>query len=63
MTTTRSAKPMEGSRSRAQIMVLFVALIVFIMLLFANFAYLNTQSNYDKQYISQIGRASCRERV
>ena len=49
MTTTSSAKSMEGSRSRAQIMVLFVALIVFIMLLFANFAYLNTQSNYDKQ--------------
>nr|WP_228384933.1 methyl-accepting chemotaxis protein [Pseudomonas helleri] len=46
---------MEGSRSRAQIMVLFVALIVFIMLLFANFAYLNTQSNYDKQYISHAG--------
>ena len=55
MTTTRSVKSMEGSRSRAQIMVLFVALIVFIMLLFANFAYLNTQSNYDKQYISHAG--------
>ena len=55
MTTTSSAKSMEGSRSRAQIMVLFVALIVFIMLLFANFAYLNTQSNYDKQYISHAG--------
>lgn len=55
MTTTRSVKSMEGSRSRAQILVLFVALIVFIMLLFANFAYLNTQSNYDKQYISHAG--------
>ncbi|TWR88572.1 chemotaxis protein [Pseudomonas saxonica] len=55
MTTTRSVKPLEGSRSRAQIMVLFVALIVFIMLLFANFAYLNTQTNYDKQYISHAG--------
>ena len=35
--------------------MLFIALIVFIMLLFANFAYLNTQSNYDKQYISHAG--------
>ncbi|RML37571.1 hypothetical protein APX70_07516, partial [Pseudomonas syringae pv. maculicola] len=33
----------EGARSRTQIILLFVALIVFIMLLFANFAYLNTQ--------------------
>nr|WP_245825298.1 methyl-accepting chemotaxis protein [Pseudomonas asturiensis] len=38
-----------------QIVVLFFALIVFIMLLFANFAYLNTQSNYDKQYIGHAG--------
>ena len=55
MTTATNAKPMEGSRSRSQIIVLFIALIVFIMLLFANFAYLNTQSNYDKQYISHAG--------
>ena len=55
MTTANTAKPMEGSRSRSQIIVLFIALIVFIMLLFANFAYLNTQSNYDKQYISHAG--------
>lgn len=46
---------MEGARSRTQIIVLFVALIVFIVLLFANFAYLNTQSNYDKQYIGHAG--------
>jgi len=46
---------LEGSRSSAQIAGLFVALIVFIMLLFANFAYLNTQSNYDKQYIGHAG--------
>ncbi|MCF5030345.1 type IV pili methyl-accepting chemotaxis transducer N-terminal domain-containing protein, partial [Pseudomonas syringae] len=45
----------EGARSRTQIILLFVALIVFIMLLFANFAYLNTQSNYDKQYIGHAG--------
>jgi twitching motility protein PilJ len=35
--------------------VLFVALIISIMLLFVNFAYLNTQSNYDKQYIGHAG--------
>ena len=45
----------EGSRSRSQIIVLFIALIVFIMLLFANFAYLNTQATYDKQYIGHAG--------
>ncbi|MEJ5061137.1 methyl-accepting chemotaxis protein [Pseudomonas sp. MYb330] len=46
---------MEGSRSRSQIIVLFIALIIFIMLLFANFAYLNTQATYDKQYIGHAG--------
>ncbi|VVN97734.1 hypothetical protein PS691_02377 [Pseudomonas fluorescens] len=46
---------MEGSRSRSQIIVLFMALIVFIMALFANFAYLNTQATYDKQYIGHAG--------
>ena len=55
MTTAHTAKPMEGSRSRSQIIVLFIVLIVFIMLLFANFAYLNTQSSHDKQYISHAG--------
>ena len=55
MTTAHTAKPMEGSRSRSQIIALFIVLIVFIMLLFANFAYLNTQSSYDKQYISHAG--------
>ena len=45
----------EGSRSSAQIAGLFIALVVFIMLLFANFAYLNTHSNYDKQYIGHAG--------
>jgi len=42
-------------RSSAQITVLFVVLILSIILLFANFAYLNTQSNYDKQYIGHAG--------
>ena len=55
MTTATTPKPQAGSRSRSQIVVLFIALIVFIMLLFANFAYLNTQSTYDKQYIGHAG--------
>ena len=55
MTKAKPGKPQEGSRSRSQIIVLFIALIVFIMLLFANFAYLNTQSTYDKQYIGHAG--------
>src|SRR5471032_1828406 len=55
MTTVTSPKTQAGSRSRSQIIVLFIALIVFIMLLFANFAYLNTQSTYDKQYIGHAG--------
>ncbi|MBD1549924.1 methyl-accepting chemotaxis protein [Pseudomonas typographi] len=45
----------QGSRSTAQIAGLFVALIIFIMLLFANFAYLNTRANYDKEYIGHAG--------
>jgi len=48
-------RSLEGARSRSQIIVLFVALIVFIVLLFVNFAYLNTQSTYDKQYIGHAG--------
>lgn len=55
MTTVTTPKPQAASRSRSQIIVLFIALIVFIMLLFANFAYLNTQSTYDKQYIGHAG--------
>ncbi len=55
MIKAKTGKPLEASRSRSQIIVLFVALIVFIVLLFANFAYLNTQSTYDKQYIGHAG--------
>ena len=51
MTTTKTAPSPQGSRSSAQIAALFVVLILSIILLFANFAYLNTQANYDKQYI------------
>nr|WP_232239928.1 methyl-accepting chemotaxis protein [Pseudomonas alkylphenolica] len=45
----------QGSRSSARIAALFVVLILSIVLLFANFAYLNTQANYDKQYIGHAG--------
>ncbi|WP_160104866.1 methyl-accepting chemotaxis protein [Pseudomonas izuensis] len=55
MIKAKTGKPMEGSRSRSQIIALFIALIVFIMLLFANFAHLNTQATYDKQYIGHAG--------
>ncbi|TDV60532.1 methyl-accepting chemotaxis protein [Pseudomonas sp. LP_7_YM] len=50
-----TGKSLEAARSRSQIIALFVCLIVFIMLLFVNFAYLSTQSNYDKQYIGHAG--------
>jgi len=52
---SKTGRSLEGARSRSQIIVLFVALIIFIMLLFVNFAYLSTQSNYDKQYIGHAG--------
>ncbi|SPO69060.1 methyl-accepting chemotaxis protein [Pseudomonas sp. JV241A] len=55
MTTTKTAPSTQGSRSSAQIAALFVVLILSIILLFANFAYLNTQANYDKQYIGHAG--------
>lgn len=54
MIKAKTGKP-EASRSRSQIVALFIALIVFIMLLFANFAHLNTQATYDKQYIGHAG--------
>lgn len=44
-----------GTRSSTLIAALFVVLIVSIVLLFANFAYINTQSNYDTEYISHSG--------
>ena len=44
-----------GARSSTLIASLFVVLIVSIVLLFANFAYINTQSNYDTEYISHSG--------
>ncbi|HWD32495.1 methyl-accepting chemotaxis protein [Pseudomonas caricapapayae] len=55
MTKTTTATSPQGSRSSARIAALFVVLILSIILLFANFAYLNTQANYDKQYIGHAG--------
>ncbi|WP_166361369.1 methyl-accepting chemotaxis protein [Pseudomonas akapageensis] len=55
MTKAKTGTTAQGSRSSAQIAGLFVALIISIILLFANFAYLNTQSNHDKQYIGHAG--------
>ncbi|WP_175653877.1 methyl-accepting chemotaxis protein [Pseudomonas sp. Marseille-P9899] len=55
MTQFRPASALKGSRSSAQIAALFVVLILSIILLFANFAYLNTQANHDKQYIGHAG--------
>ncbi|PAU52573.1 MULTISPECIES: methyl-accepting chemotaxis protein [Pseudomonas] len=46
---------LAGMRSSTLIAGLFVVLIVSIVLLFANFAYLNTQSNNDKDYLSHSG--------
>lgn len=55
MTKTTTASSTPGSRSSARIAALFVVLILSIILLFANFAYLNTQATYDKQYIGHAG--------
>jgi twitching motility protein PilJ len=42
---------LAGTRNSTLIAGLFIVLIISIVLLFANFAYLNTQSNYDTEYI------------
>lgn len=44
-----------GMRSSVMIGGLFAVLIVSVVLLFANFAYLNQQAEYDKQYIGHAG--------
>ncbi|MDP3978506.1 MAG: methyl-accepting chemotaxis protein [Pseudomonas sp.] len=44
-----------STRSSTLIAGLFIVLIVSIVLLFANFAYINTQSNYDTEYIGHAG--------
>lgn len=46
---------LSGVRSNTLITGLFVVLIVAIVLLFANFAYINTQADYDNEYIAHAG--------
>lgn len=53
--TKSSSHFLAGLRSNALIGVLFAVLVVAIILLFVNFIYTNTQSNYDKEYITHAG--------
>lgn len=46
---------LSGLRSNVLIGALFAILVVSVVLLFVNFAYIHAQSNYDKQYITQAG--------
>ncbi|MBA4724826.1 MULTISPECIES: methyl-accepting chemotaxis protein [Stutzerimonas] len=46
---------LSGVRSNTLITGLFVVLIVSIVLLFANFAYVNTQADHDNEYIAHAG--------
>jgi twitching motility protein PilJ len=55
MTKFDASKLMAGVRSNTLIAGLFAVLIISIVLLFANFAYLSTQSNYDTEYVSHSG--------
>ena len=55
MKKLNAGKLLAGARSSTLIAGLFIVLIVSIVLLFANFAYINTQSNYDTEYIGHAG--------
>ncbi|MBU2323806.1 MAG: type IV pili methyl-accepting chemotaxis transducer N-terminal domain-containing protein, partial [Gammaproteobacteria bacterium] len=55
MNKLKAGNMFAGTRSSSLIAGLFIVLIVSIVLLFANFAYINTQSNYDTEYISHAG--------
>src|SRR3989344_8494008 len=46
---------LSGVRSNTLITGLFIVLIVSIVLLFANFAYVNTQADHDNEYIAHAG--------
>lgn len=46
---------LAGLRSNVLVGVLFAVLVAAIILLFVNFIYSNTQSNYDKEYITHAG--------
>ncbi|WP_397377281.1 methyl-accepting chemotaxis protein [Pseudomonas sp.] len=55
MKKLNAGKLLAGARSSTLVAGLFIVLIVSIVLLFANFAYINTQSNYDTEYIGHAG--------
>lgn len=55
MKKVTSNNVLAGTRIGALVAGLFVVLIVSIVMLFANFAYVNTQSNYDTEYIGHAG--------
>ncbi|HHX35712.1 MAG TPA: chemotaxis protein [Gammaproteobacteria bacterium] len=55
MKKTNESHFLAGLRSNVLIGGLFVVLILSIVLLFINFIYINTQSNYDKEYITHAG--------
>ncbi|TLX53503.1 chemotaxis protein [Stutzerimonas nosocomialis] len=55
MTKFNASALLAGLRSNTLVAGLFIALIASIVLLFANFAYVNTQANYDNEYISHAG--------
>ncbi|PZW66972.1 twitching motility protein PilJ [Pseudomonas sp. URMO17WK12:I1] len=46
---------LAGTRVGGLVAGLFVVLIVSIVMLFANFAYMNTQSNHDTEYLGHAG--------
>src|SRR3546814_18388818 len=46
---------LSGVRSNTLTTGLFIVLIVSIVLLFANFAYVNTQADHDNEYIAHAG--------
>ncbi|TBU96210.1 methyl-accepting chemotaxis protein [Phytopseudomonas dryadis] len=50
-----SGNILAGTRVGTLVAGLFIVLIVSIVLLFANFAYINTQTNYDTEYIGHAG--------
>ncbi|TBU76140.1 methyl-accepting chemotaxis protein [Phytopseudomonas daroniae] len=55
MKKVTSNNVLAGTRIGALVAGLFVVLIISIVMLFANFAYVNTQSNYDTEYIGHAG--------
>jgi twitching motility protein PilJ len=46
---------LAGVRSNTLIAGLFILLIVSMVLLFVNFAYINTQADYDNEYVGHAG--------